>query len=111
MTLAANAGTKMDIARQVDAADVYVDLPRDKDQANAAWDQLLKENPNGALRLCQGCAVKQNKTDHQMSLQALMLLLKRLVLLHLRRKPSIIAPKVEHLCAMVSILKKLGAFL
>lgn len=47
MTVAANAGMKMDIARQVDAADVYVDLPRDKAEAKKAWDQLLLDNPGG----------------------------------------------------------------
>lgn len=47
LTLAANAGMKMDIARQCDAADVYVDLPRDKQEAKGAWDKLLADNAGG----------------------------------------------------------------
>lgn len=45
ITIAANKGLKMDIARQVEAGDAYIDL----DRANAAdqWAQIKKENPHG----------------------------------------------------------------
>ncbi|KAL7009318.1 N-terminal acetyltransferase A complex catalytic subunit ard1 [Cystobasidiomycetes sp. EMM_F5] len=45
VTLAANAGKKMQIARQLDAADEYVDL--DRKNAKAQWEQLKKDNPYG----------------------------------------------------------------
>lgn len=43
--LAANAGLKMEVARKVDAADVYVDL--DRKSPKAQWDKLKQENPYG----------------------------------------------------------------
>jgi len=45
ITIAANKGIKMDIARKVEAGDAYIDL----DRANAAdqWAQIKKDNPYG----------------------------------------------------------------
>ncbi|KAK8861588.1 chlorophyll synthesis pathway protein BchC [Kwoniella newhampshirensis] len=45
ITIAANKGIKMDIARKVDAADTYVDLDR-KDAAKQ-WAKLKEDNPYG----------------------------------------------------------------
>ncbi|WWD16500.1 chlorophyll synthesis pathway protein BchC [Kwoniella shandongensis] len=45
ITIAANKGIKMDIARKVEAADAYVDLDRN-DAANQ-WAKLKEENPYG----------------------------------------------------------------
>lgn len=49
MTIAANKGIKMDIARKVQAADHYLDLERDRDEAKKQWDQLKADNP------CKSC--------------------------------------------------------
>ena len=43
VTLAANKGIKMDIARKIEAADSYIDL--DRSSADAQWAQLKKDNP------------------------------------------------------------------
>jgi D-arabinitol dehydrogenase (NADP+) len=40
VVLAANKGMKMDLARQLDAADVYIDL--DRHNPAAQWEQLKK---------------------------------------------------------------------
>lgn len=45
VVLAANAGLKMEVARKVDAADVYVDL--DRKNPKAQWNKLKQENPYG----------------------------------------------------------------
>ena len=45
VTIAANKGIKMDIARKVQAADNYLDLERDRGEAKQQWDQLLADNP------------------------------------------------------------------
>jgi D-arabinitol dehydrogenase (NADP+) len=45
VTIAANKGIKMDIARKVQAADHYLDLERDRGEAKKQWDQLLADNP------------------------------------------------------------------
>lgn len=45
VTIAANKGIKMDIARKIEAADHYLDLERDEDAAKKQWDQLLADNP------------------------------------------------------------------
>ncbi|KAI9632639.1 chaperonin 10-like protein [Dioszegia hungarica] len=47
VTIAANKGIKMDIARKVQAADHYLDLERDRGEAKKQWDQLLADNPYG----------------------------------------------------------------
>ncbi|KAI9632638.1 chaperonin 10-like protein [Dioszegia hungarica] len=47
VTIAANKGIKMDIARKIEAADHYLDLERDEDAAKKQWDQLLTDNPYG----------------------------------------------------------------
>jgi D-arabinitol dehydrogenase (NADP+) len=40
VVLAANKGTKMDLARKLDAADVYIDL--DRKDPGAQWEQIKK---------------------------------------------------------------------
>ncbi|TFK41624.1 NADP+-dependent D-mannitol dehydrogenase [Crucibulum laeve] len=45
VTLAANRGKKMDIARQVNAADVYVEF--DRADPTSQWTSLKEENPLG----------------------------------------------------------------
>jgi len=45
LVLAANAGMKMDIARQVKAADVYIDL--DRKEADKQWAQIHEDYPYG----------------------------------------------------------------
>ena len=43
ITIAANKGIKMDIARKVEAADAYIDL--DRQNAKAQWEQIKQDNP------------------------------------------------------------------
>ena len=45
VTIAANKGIKMDIARKVEAADHYIELERDRDAAKQQWAKLKEENP------------------------------------------------------------------
>ncbi|KDQ08768.1 hypothetical protein BOTBODRAFT_59130 [Botryobasidium botryosum FD-172 SS1] len=45
VVLAANKGIKMDVARQLDAADEYIELHRENPEAQ--WDQLKKDHPYG----------------------------------------------------------------
>ncbi|KAH8918408.1 GroES-like protein [Atractiella rhizophila] len=45
VTLAANKGMKMDIARKINAADEYIDL--DRKDAEAQWAKLKQDNPYG----------------------------------------------------------------
>ncbi|KAK1927543.1 chaperonin 10-like protein [Papiliotrema laurentii] len=45
ITIAANKGIKMDIARKVEAADAYIDL--DRQNAKEQWAQIKKDNPYG----------------------------------------------------------------
>ena len=45
VTLAANKGIKMDIARKIDAADVYIDL--DRKDADAQWQKIKDDHPYG----------------------------------------------------------------
>ena len=45
--LAAPAGLKMDLARSLNAADEFVELPRDKKAADAQMEKLRSENPHG----------------------------------------------------------------
>jgi D-arabinitol dehydrogenase (NADP+) len=40
VVLAANKGTKMDLARKLNAADIYIDL--DRQNADAQWEQIKK---------------------------------------------------------------------
>lgn len=47
ITIAANKGIKMDIARKVEAADTYLDLERDREAAKKQWAQLKEDNPYG----------------------------------------------------------------
>ncbi len=43
VVIAANKGIKMDLARQIGAADVYIDL--DRQNAKAQWEQIKKDYP------------------------------------------------------------------
>lgn len=45
VTIAANAGLKMDLARKIGAGDAYIDL--DRQNADAQWAQIKKDNPYG----------------------------------------------------------------
>ncbi|WVQ79105.1 chlorophyll synthesis pathway protein BchC [Cryptococcus sp. DSM 104549] len=45
VTIAANKGIKMDIARKVEAADAYIDL--DRADAKAQWAKIKEDNPYG----------------------------------------------------------------
>ncbi|ODQ50376.1 alcohol dehydrogenase [Saitoella complicata NRRL Y-17804] len=45
VVLAAPAGNKMELAKKLDAADVYIPLSRD--DASAQWDQIKKDHPYG----------------------------------------------------------------
>ena len=45
ITIAANKGIKMDIAKQLNAADEYVEL--DRQNPEPQWEQLKKDNPYG----------------------------------------------------------------
>lgn len=45
VVLAANKGIKMDIARKLDAADVYVEL--DRENPESQWKKLKEDNPYG----------------------------------------------------------------
>ncbi|KLO16102.1 NADP+-dependent D-mannitol dehydrogenase [Schizopora paradoxa] len=48
VTIAANAGPKMNLAKDLDCGDVYVELARGDDKAQAVqWDDLRKANPYG----------------------------------------------------------------
>jgi D-arabinitol dehydrogenase (NADP+) len=52
VTIAANKGIKMDIARKVEAADHYLDLERDRDAAKQQWAKLKEDNPCASLHFC-----------------------------------------------------------
>ena len=54
VTIAANKGIKMDIARKVQAADHYIELERDRDAAKQQWAKLKEENPCTYDRKSQG---------------------------------------------------------
>ena len=45
VVLAANKGIKMDIAKQLNAADEYIEL--DRQNPGPQWEQLKKDNPYG----------------------------------------------------------------
>ncbi|KAK4688390.1 hypothetical protein P7C73_g1720, partial [Tremellales sp. Uapishka_1] len=45
VTIAANKGLKMDLARQLDAGDEYIDL--DRQDAKAQWAKIKSDNPYG----------------------------------------------------------------
>ncbi|KAG8967012.1 N-terminal acetyltransferase A complex catalytic subunit ard1 [Tulasnella sp. 419] len=45
VVLAANKGLKMDIAKSIDAADVYIEL--DRKNPEAQWEQIKKDQPYG----------------------------------------------------------------
>lgn len=47
VVVAAPKGLKMDLAKQLGAADVYVELSRDKDEAAKQFAQLKEDNPYG----------------------------------------------------------------
>lgn len=61
LVLAANAGMKMDIARKVDAADVYIDL--DRKDAKKQWDQIKVDYPYGFDAVVEATGVASIATD------------------------------------------------
>jgi len=61
VTLAANKGIKMEIARKVDAADIYIDL--DRQNADAQWAQIKKDNPYGFDVVCECTGVEKIVND------------------------------------------------
>lgn len=68
VTLAANAGKKMQIARQLDAADEYVDL--DRKNAKAQWEQLKKDNPYGFDVVVEATGVESIVNDSWVPFQS-----------------------------------------
>ena len=61
LVLAANAGMKMKIAREVDAADVYIDL--DRKEAKAQWDQIKVDYPDGFDAVIEATGVESIAND------------------------------------------------
>jgi len=47
LVIAAPCGLKMELARSLNAADEYLELPRDEDAANATLEKLKADNPYG----------------------------------------------------------------
>lgn len=45
VVLAANKGIKMDVAKELRAADVYIEL--DRENPGAQWEQIKKDHPHG----------------------------------------------------------------
>ena len=57
VTLAANKGIKMDIAKQLDCADEYIEL--DRQNPGPQWEQLKKDNPYGFDVVVRGRVLAQ----------------------------------------------------
>ena len=51
VTIAANEGIKMDIARKLGVADAYIPLSRDRTKASEQWAKLKEDNPCGSSKL------------------------------------------------------------
>jgi D-arabinitol dehydrogenase (NADP+) len=64
VTIAANKGIKMDIARKVEAADHYIELERDRDAAKKQWAQIKEENPCMSF-IAQTCGVERWLMDRR----------------------------------------------
>jgi len=58
VTLAANKGIKMDIAKQLDAADEYIEL--DRQNPEHQWAKLKEENPYGFDVVVEATGVEKN---------------------------------------------------
>jgi D-arabinitol dehydrogenase (NADP+) len=61
VVLAANKGLKMDIAKKIDAADVYIEL--DRKDAAGQWAQLKKDNPYGFDVVVEATGVESIAND------------------------------------------------
>lgn len=61
VVLAANKGIKMDIAKQLNAADVYIEL--DRQNPGAQWEQLKKDNPYGFDIVVEATGVEKVAQD------------------------------------------------
>jgi len=61
ITIAANKGTKMELARKLNAADVYVEL--DRKNPGAQWEQLKKDNPYGFDIVVEATGVEKLAND------------------------------------------------
>lgn len=61
VVLAANKGTKMDLARKLDAADVYIDL--DRQNPGAQWEQIKKDYPYGFDIVVEATGVEKLAND------------------------------------------------
>jgi len=61
VVLAANKGTKMDLARKLDAADVYIDL--DRKNPTAQWEQIRKDYPYGFDVVVEATGVEKLAND------------------------------------------------
>lgn len=61
VVLAANKGTKMDLARKLNAADVYIDL--DRKNPGAQWDQIKKDHPYGFDIVVEATGVEKIAND------------------------------------------------
>jgi len=61
VVLAANKGTKMDLARKLDAADVYIDL--DRKDPGAQWEQIKKDYPYGFDVVVEATGVEKLAND------------------------------------------------
>jgi len=57
VVLAANKGMKMDIAKQINAADVYIEL--DRKNPEAQWEQLKKDHPYGFDSVVEATGVEK----------------------------------------------------
>ncbi|OXG58676.1 hypothetical protein C345_05640 [Cryptococcus neoformans A2-102-5] len=61
ITIAANAGIKMDIARKVEAADEYIDL--DRSNPGPQWAKLKEDNPYGFDVVAEATGVESLVND------------------------------------------------
>ncbi|EJT99239.1 GroES-like protein [Dacryopinax primogenitus] len=61
VVLAANKGMKMDIAKQINAADVYIEL--DRKEPEAQWEQLKKDHPYGFDIVVEATGVEKLAND------------------------------------------------
>lgn len=61
VVLAANKGMKMDIAKKLNAADVYIEL--DRKNPEGQWEQLKKDNPYGFDVVVEATGVEKLAND------------------------------------------------
>jgi D-arabinitol dehydrogenase (NADP+) len=61
VTLAANKGIKMDLAKKLDAADEYIEL--DRQNPDAQWAKLKRDNPYGFDVVVEATGVEKIAND------------------------------------------------